>query len=858
MEPPQGYSLGGDEAAKNVTPDGQRIVFAPHAVEIFNHPKGYQEFRALPATWYYPEARPLRALLTEYYSAIVGADPHGVGDHSEFWSGSDAALRLRLLPADDLAMRELATLASRRSLGLNAPKPWVSAHEIAEMVKVWEPEATGIHFSQHPVKKEATPIWTHYGMRESSTDPVIVGYGTRSSLRSPLGRAGCAWAGGPGTWYAWSTLVGWERWPRRQEGQPLATAAHPGQLLLFVSHRWESLDHPDPTGGQLLCLKVGLTLALAAAVLQLGSRQKNVKSVSGLPETFAEFLEPVLGSEEVIALQQWAQQIKAAAECVKEEPSFFTTSRRLETPKILPLLDRIRGLILVWYDYASMWQAPRSQHEEAQFRREILELNSIQAHATTVVIAGDERYLSRAWCFLELCGGMRQRIVELTPSWGTRVGVGDAVTRWASRSDQLIGALNVLGPEAIGRSGLEATRPEDLADIAKLLGELPLTAVIESDDSDLIGGVLPIPFQGREWMLPKDGCELSPTYEYALSGSPHVGQLPSPEILRRIAEQHGGVDALGRAVGLWIYTTQRVLTLAWAARAGEFWDNLRTRLAAREECSKLKFMLQFANEPSVACMWADSRSLADDGLGWTRAIPSTVDLLVIITQVDMPELCRIYDLVVRGHVASGVPVVTYSPETGRTLLYIPDRASGTRAVGRSTDVLAVPRIRRTDVCANRMFIAAGTSCKDIEVLAALRLDPAQGLVQPGQMCDEAAAEGLGRAGEQITALQLLGHSELRARTEGLARTSAGTWDKWCTDRLHRRMWQIGMAPLQIRIIETLVLKAIGVSENPFMRRKLLSILVEDHKGYALPPRILQEADAIIEMILEKGRGYQTS
>ncbi len=158
MEPPQSRGTGDDETAKEIADDGQRIVFAPHTVEVLNHPKGYREFRVLPATWCYPEARPFRAFLTEYSSARKGADPHGVGEHSEFWSGSDAALRLRALPVDDLAVRELAALASRRSIGLNAPRPWVSEHEVAEMVNVWQPEVTDIHFSQHPVEKEITPI----------------------------------------------------------------------------------------------------------------------------------------------------------------------------------------------------------------------------------------------------------------------------------------------------------------------------------------------------------------------------------------------------------------------------------------------------------------------------------------------------------------------------------------------------------------------------------------------------------------------------------------------------------------------------------------------------------------------------
>jgi hypothetical protein len=323
-----------------VPSDPPPVVFHPHAVEVTTRPEGYREFRCIPATWSYPEARPFCALLTEFYSGRMAVDPYGTGVDSEFWSGSDAALRLRALPADDLALRELAALASRRSIGINTPKPWASRPEVKDMSRAWEPEATDVHFSQYPGDEKRVSIWAHYGMEQSFAEPVIFSYGMRKSERPPLGNSGCVWAGGPGTWYAWATLLGWDRWPRRQESQQLAAEAKDGRLLLFVSHRWQSLDHPDPSGAQLLCLKVGLTLALAAAVQRLNGEGKNERTVSGLPELIAEFIEHAFESAEAIALplRQWARDVKAAAKRVKKEDTFWAKAQQLEALGVRPLL----------------------------------------------------------------------------------------------------------------------------------------------------------------------------------------------------------------------------------------------------------------------------------------------------------------------------------------------------------------------------------------------------------------------------------------------------------------------------------------------------------------------------------------
>ena len=124
------------EISDNFAEHTSEIEYLPHTVEVVERPEGYREFRCLPATWTYSEARPLTALVAELYSQRSGIDPYGSGLYSEFWSGSDAALRLRALPMDDLALRELAALASRRAIGRNAPMPWASRPEVDTIRKV--------------------------------------------------------------------------------------------------------------------------------------------------------------------------------------------------------------------------------------------------------------------------------------------------------------------------------------------------------------------------------------------------------------------------------------------------------------------------------------------------------------------------------------------------------------------------------------------------------------------------------------------------------------------------------------------------------------------------------------------------
>jgi hypothetical protein len=498
-----------------------------------------------------------------------------------------------------------------------------------------------------------------------------------------------------------------------------------------------------------LALNVGLTLSLAAALVR---KEGDEPTESGLPELIYAFLndtDPSVCGDP--SLREWAAAVRTTAEAASSEGPLWMELQDLESAHhVRDAVARLRERILIWYDYTSMFQIPRTPGEEADFRREILELNAIQAQAATLVLAGAEGYTSRAWCFLELCGGMRHEIVELVPSWGHAVGIGQDAPRWASRSDQLIGALNMFGPEALRNAGLEAAYEGDFVAIAALLRDLPLVGMVQTDDSDLVGGVMPLPRRDGGWVVAAG--ERAPTQTMTLPVVDSFGILP-PAALLASAPSYAEANSLTGPVGVWVYTTQRMLSLAWAIRAQETW--VAVARALREHDVDLLGLATPSAKASVACMWADPCALADDGLGWTRIVPSTADLLIVITQADLPPICRIYDTVVDSHLDSGVPVVTFTPDSGHLTVHMPSAQGSERRQPKNADVRVAARIRRSDAYVRKMLIDPSTGRDTIELQAALRLEPGEGPPTPGRVSKAVANAGLGQVGAEISVTEML-------------------------------------------------------------------------------------------------------
>jgi hypothetical protein len=179
------------------------------------------------------------------------------------------------------------------------------------------------------------------------------------------------WHGGMGSWVSWRTVNGWQAMPRRQDipAEAMEGAAE-GRLLLFVSHRWETAAHPDPTGRQIKAIRTGLTLALCTAIADV---EQDKATKSGLPEILRRFFESDPGlAIERLSLAGWAGAVIEAAKTLADEEALLATAEaEMESWGVEPILDRVRGQILLWYDYASMYQAPRSTEQERAFREEL-------------------------------------------------------------------------------------------------------------------------------------------------------------------------------------------------------------------------------------------------------------------------------------------------------------------------------------------------------------------------------------------------------------------------------------------------------------------------------------------------------
>jgi len=784
-------------------------------------PEGYSEFRCIPAHWIPAQLKPMELYAAEGLSTLMG-----VHKNPDFWSASDAAMRLRRMPAKNLAERELGIYGTRRSNDYNRATPWASLRLSLAFEEQWQGQQDPhVHpFANLPNSQE-DGLFGHYGMRKTILKDknylVTTGFGIHNSHRRKASHE--PWSGGEGTWFTWLTVLGWQEIPRRQEiDQHLVQSASEGRLLLFISHRWENPTHPDPTGRQLLGIKVGLTLSLAAALVD---RKDDRATSSGLPEIMRRYLQhcqpSVLQDPRLI---EWAATVIHEAKETKTEAELLPKCVELEeSAAIAGILKRIREDILIWYDYASMYQAPRSSAEQEEFHRELMLLNNIQSSAATVVIADDDQYMSRAWCFLEVCGGIRGSIAELTPSWSQALRLQSSFNKWANISDQLIGSLNVLGLEGIEESGLSTTEDGDLRIVARLIAALPVMGLVESDGMDLIGGSIPLPFiVGSGWVLGDQNDPPSRTSTLQTSGISEYGQLPGSDELRRVADDFAHADELQGECGMWVFTTQRALSLAWSARSRELFQQI----------SEVYYV---AKLESVCCTWADSRGLGEDGTGWTRYVPSSVRTLVIVTQVDIPDMCLVYHSVLSAHLAAGRTVITLTPENGRLMVTVPSKPRKDTVI--QSDILVVPRIRRSTAYPSYLMLPQNTQYDLMEKAAALRLDPS-----------EHAAPQL-----QLTAKELRNLSAERVLTEAECRTTMACWEILLEHGLNPIDWTSVVHSLEQCAILKAILKIMrSFSDSPLLRRQLFYAILEHETKQGEPLR--SELPCTVSHIVESIRG----
>jgi ankyrin repeat protein len=159
-------------------------------------------------------------------------------------------------------------------------------------------------------------------------------------------------------------------------------------LIVFVSHRWEKTDQPDPYGSQLFALK-----ALCNDFLNIaqGFKQSRINRLDKIPGLFFHGL-----------LQ--------ATYLTGEIASFIDNFSKDDYSLRTELCQRI-GIV---YDYMSLPQNPRSKSEENEFLVGLQAFRRIMATIPNIILRyPDDQYNSRTWCELEYWTGKTSPVLRI-------------------------------------------------------------------------------------------------------------------------------------------------------------------------------------------------------------------------------------------------------------------------------------------------------------------------------------------------------------------------------------------------------------------------------------------------------------
>lgn len=177
-------------------------------------------------------------------------------------------------------------------------------------------------------------------------------------------------------------------WLAREE-KPLA--------LLFISHRWETLEQPDPTGQQLRAIQQFLGTLCICVEAMLVPRRDRLRLV------------PSLAQEGILQAEEVARRVFGFGPFSDDPASAGGEARRIVGERFRIhredkeafrrwLLSRIG----VWLDYICMPQEPFSAEEDLEFRRSLRALDSLVRSSIVVALRqDDDDYAVRGWCVAE-------------------------------------------------------------------------------------------------------------------------------------------------------------------------------------------------------------------------------------------------------------------------------------------------------------------------------------------------------------------------------------------------------------------------------------------------------------------------
>lgn len=173
------------------------------------------------------------------------------------------------------------------------------------------------------------------------------------------------------------------------DNQPMA--------LLFLSHRWDVPDHPDPSGQQLQTLQALVKRTCVVIRTLFTDRAQRLASV------------PKLDKEGTLQAEELARRILGFGPFSGGNTVRNGRESRTEIREKLQALDPesfdrwMLGQIGLWVDYCCVPQPPRTDAEQAIFERTLMRLDGLLSSSTVVALRrkGDD-YAERAWCVSEI------------------------------------------------------------------------------------------------------------------------------------------------------------------------------------------------------------------------------------------------------------------------------------------------------------------------------------------------------------------------------------------------------------------------------------------------------------------------
>ena len=185
---------------------------------------------------------------------------------------------------------------------------------------------------------------------------------------------------------------------------PWLDETQPPIALLFISHRWETLDHPDPEGRQLRAVQQFIRLVCISVEAMVTNHSERLALV------------PSLYKEGALQAAEIARRILGFGPFSESTASVGGKTARSEIVSQWSdygggeLFRRwLAQRIGIWLDYSCMYQKPFAGEEEREFRHAMASLGDLVRSSQVVSLRyAEDDYTHRGWCAAEYFLGSSQ------------------------------------------------------------------------------------------------------------------------------------------------------------------------------------------------------------------------------------------------------------------------------------------------------------------------------------------------------------------------------------------------------------------------------------------------------------------